>query len=204
MYARAQVAWLERNHLWKSREISSSLERASQSQISIRIVGFNWYTIALTIFPLLRFFKLFTSKQETPKLPLHQTLEALSDKYDSIILLHFGPSMVLIVTSPSAVEECFTKNDIVFANHPCNLTAKHLSNNYTTMATAPYGDLWCNLRCIMTLEIFSTAQLERTSGIRGEEVKFFANQLMKKNCGGGYSNVDLKSKFFELSSCKIN
>lgn len=52
----------------------------------------------------------------------------------------------------------------------------------------------------MTLEIFSTAQSERTYGIQEEEVKLFVNQLMKKNCGGGYSKANLKSKFFELSS----
>ncbi|KAI8004010.1 Cytochrome P450 81Q32 [Camellia lanceoleosa] len=50
-----------------------------------------------------------------------------------------------------------------------------------------------------TLEIFSNARLEKTSGIRGEEVKFWVNQLMK-NCGdGGYSKVNLKNKFFGLS-----
>ncbi|XP_028079730.1 cytochrome P450 81D11-like [Camellia sinensis] len=56
-----------------------------------------------------------------------------------------------------------------------------------------------NLRRITTLEILSTTRLERTTSIRGEEVKFFVNQLMN-NCGGGeYSKVNLNSKFFELS-----
>ncbi|KAI8003326.1 Cytochrome P450 81Q32 [Camellia lanceoleosa] len=179
----------------------------------------NWYTIALIIFPLLLlFFKLFTSKQERYKNlppsppglpilghlhllkdPLHQTLQAFSDKYGPIIFLRFGPQKVLVVTSPSAVEECFTKNDIVFANRPRSPAGKHLSYDYTTIAAASYGDLWRNLRRITTLEIFSNTRLERTSGIRGEEVKFWVNQL-KKNCGdGGYSKVNLKSKFFELS-----
>ncbi|CAL5414625.1 unnamed protein product [Camellia sinensis] len=179
----------------------------------------NWYTRALIIFPLLLlFFKLFTSKQERYKNlppsppglpilghlhllkdPLHQTLQAFSDKYGPIIFLRFGPRKVLVVTSPSAVEECFTKNDIVFANRPRSPAGKHLSYDYTTIAAASYGDLWRNLRRITTLEIFSNSRLERTSGIRGEEVKFWVNQLMK-NCGdGGYSKVNLKNKFFGLS-----
>ncbi|THG21757.1 hypothetical protein TEA_028416 [Camellia sinensis var. sinensis] len=47
--------------------------------------------------------------------------------------------------------------------------------------------------------MLSTTRLDKTSSIRGEEVKFLMNQLMK-NCGsGGYSKVDLNSKFYELS-----
>ncbi|GMP79614.1 hypothetical protein CsSME_00035091 [Camellia sinensis var. sinensis] len=182
------------------------------------MVEANWYTISLIIFSLLLlFFKLVLGKQKiyknlppSPpglpilghlhllKEPLYQTFQAFSDKDGPIILLRFGPRNVLVVNSPSAVEECFTKNDVIFANRPPSLHSKHLSYNSTTIAAAPYGDLWRNLRRITNLEILSTVQLERTSCIRGEEVKFFVNQLMK-NCGGGCSKVDMKSTFFEIS-----
>ncbi|KAI8005502.1 Cytochrome P450 81Q32 [Camellia lanceoleosa] len=180
-----------------------------------------WYSIPLIIFSLLLLFfllKLLTSKQEryknlppSPpglpiighlhllKEPLHQTLHAFSDKYGPIILLRLGPKKVVVVTSPSAVEECFTKNDVVFANRPRSLAGKHLNYNNTNMGVAPYGELWRNLRRITTLEMLSTTRLDKTSSIRGEEVKFLMNQLMK-NCGSdGYSKVDLNSKFYELS-----
>ncbi|GMP79606.1 hypothetical protein CsSME_00035085 [Camellia sinensis var. sinensis] len=185
-----------------------------------KVMEANWYSIPLIIISLLLlcFFKLLTEKQERYKNlppsppglpiighlhllkgPLHQTLQACSDKYGPITLLRFGPRKVILVTSPSAVEECFTKNDIIFANRPPSLSGKYLNYNYTSMGSAPYGDLWRNLRRITTLEILSTTRLERTTSIRGEEVKFFVNQLMN-NCGGGeYSKVNLNSKFFELS-----
>ncbi|KAI8005498.1 Cytochrome P450 81C13 [Camellia lanceoleosa] len=186
-----------------------------------RVMEANWDSIPLIIISLLLlffFFKLLTEKQERYKNlppsppglpiighlhllkgPLHQTLQACSDKYGPITLLRFGPRKVILVTSPSAVEECFTKNDIIFANRPPSLSGKYLNYNYTSMGSAPYGDLWRNLRRITTLEILSTTRLERTTSIRGEEVKFFVNQLMN-NCGGGeYSKVNLNSKFFELS-----
>ncbi|KAF5942402.1 hypothetical protein HYC85_020044 [Camellia sinensis] len=130
------------------------------------MVEANWYTISLIIFSLLLlFFKLFLGKQKiyknlppSPpglpilghlhllKEPLYQTFQAFSDKYGPIILLRFGPRNVLVVNSPSAVEECFTKNDVIFANRPPSLHSKHLSYNSTTIAAAPYGDLWRNLR----------------------------------------------------------
>ncbi|KAF5942400.1 hypothetical protein HYC85_020042 [Camellia sinensis] len=127
-----------------------------------------WYSMPLIIFSLLLLFfilKLLTSKQEryknlppSPpglpiighlhllKEPLHQTLQAFSDKYGPILLLRLGPKKVVVVTSPSAVEECFTKNDVVFANRPRSLAGKHLNYNNTNMGVAPYGELWRNLR----------------------------------------------------------
>uniref|UniRef100_A0A5B7AES3 Uncharacterized protein n=1 Tax=Davidia involucrata TaxID=16924 RepID=A0A5B7AES3_DAVIN len=133
------------------------------------------------------------------KEPLYQSFQALSEKYGPIFILRFGTRKVLVITSPSAVEECFTStNDIVFANRPLTLAGKHLHYNTTTVAVAPYGDLWRNLRRITTLQVFSTTCLAMTSGIRQKEVKLFVNQLMKKGHGHSSSKVELKSKFFEL------
>ncbi|THG07524.1 isoflavone 2'-hydroxylase-like [Camellia sinensis] len=175
-----------------------------------------WYTICLIIFPLLlllfklkqkRYKNLPPSPPGIPilghlhllKEPLHQTLQAISDKYGPIIFLRFGSRKVLVVNSPSAVEECFKKKDIIFADRPRTLSGKHLNHNYSNIAAASYGDLWRNLRRITTLEFFSTACLERTSNIREGEVKFLMNKLMKNCNSNGYSKVDLKSKFHELS-----
>ncbi|KAA8538348.1 hypothetical protein F0562_027829 [Nyssa sinensis] len=176
----------------------------------------DFYIFALLTLFFSILFKLFKHKQEShknlppspPSLPfighlhllkepLYQSLQALSEKYGPILLLRFGTRKVLVVTSPSAVEECFTTNDIVFANRPFTLTGRHLNYNNTTLGVASYGDLWRNLRRITTLPVFSNARLAMTSGIRQKEVKLFLNQLMKgHSCGS--SKVELKSKFFEL------
>uniref|UniRef100_A0A5B7ADR4 Uncharacterized protein n=1 Tax=Davidia involucrata TaxID=16924 RepID=A0A5B7ADR4_DAVIN len=176
-----------------------------------------WYNIALTIFSLLLFFKIFVQKKERHKnlppsppaipfighlhllkQPLQQTLQSLSEKYGPIFLLRFGARKVLVVTSPSAVEECLVKNDVVFANRPCSLGGKLLNYNYTTISTASYGDLWRNLRRVTTLEMFSTTRLAMTSDIRREEVRLLAIQLMK-SCTSGSSKIELKSRFADLS-----
>ncbi|KAL3505096.1 hypothetical protein ACH5RR_034937 [Cinchona calisaya] len=59
------------------------------------------------------------------KEPLNQTLQSLSANYGDILLLRLGVRKALTVTSPSAVEECFTKNDIIFANRPRSISSKH-------------------------------------------------------------------------------
>ncbi|KAL3525653.1 hypothetical protein ACH5RR_014025 [Cinchona calisaya] len=80
------------------------------------------------------------------KPPLYRTFYNLSQKYGPIISLQFGNRLVVVVSSPSAVEECFTKNDVVFANRPRFLVGKYLGYNYTNMIGSPYGDHWRNLR----------------------------------------------------------
>ncbi|KAF2299849.1 hypothetical protein GH714_004668 [Hevea brasiliensis] len=52
------------------------------------------------------------------KQPIHQSLNNLPQKYGPITYLRLGLRPALVVSSPSAVEECLTKNDVVFANRP--------------------------------------------------------------------------------------
>ncbi|KAM7507805.1 hypothetical protein LguiA_018258 [Lonicera macranthoides] len=130
--------------------------------------------------------------------PLHQTLHSLSLKYGPIIRLRFGLRKVLIVTSPQLVEECFTKNDIVFANRPRLILEKHLNYDYTTMGAAPYGDLWRRLRRVSASELFSPARLAATAEVRQEVVRLMAREVAK-GCGEGVGKVNLKLKFSEVS-----
>nr|POE89352.1 cytochrome p450 81d11 [Quercus suber] len=86
---------------------------------------------------------------------------------------------MLVVSSPSAVEECFTKNDITFANRPRTMAGQHLTYNSTVPVWAPYGHLWRNLRRVATIEIFSHISLQKSSIIREEEVYYLLRQMFK-------------------------
>ncbi|KAM3710301.1 hypothetical protein ACJW31_01G018800 [Castanea mollissima] len=133
------------------------------------------------------------------KLPLHQTLETLSLQYGPILSLKFGSRSILVVSSPSAVEECFTKNDIVFANRPQSIAGDRLSSNSTALVWAPYGHLWRNLRRVCTIEIFSHISLQKSSIIREEEVYSLLRQLFK------VSNIEpQKVDFKYLSSLLVS
>ncbi|KAE8124860.1 hypothetical protein FH972_019707 [Carpinus fangiana] len=132
------------------------------------------------------------------KKPLHRTFHSLSQKYGQIFSLRFGSRLVIIVSSPSAVEECFTKNDIVLANRPDLLITKHLGYNNTTVSASPYGDHWRNLRRICALEIFSTHRLNMFLGIRRDEVKRLLLKL-SHNSREDFAKVELKSMFLDLT-----
>ncbi|XP_027356206.1 isoflavone 2'-hydroxylase-like [Abrus precatorius] len=113
------------------------------------------------------------------KEPLHRTLSNLTLKYGHIFFLRLGSRNVLVVSSPSLVEECFTKNDITFANRPRTLAGKHLNYNCTAMGFASYGDHWRNLRRLTTLELLSSNRLAKFARIREEEVKILVKQLFE-------------------------
>ncbi|XP_038723277.1 cytochrome P450 81E8-like [Tripterygium wilfordii] len=127
--------------------------------------------------------------------PMYNVYYKLSQKYGSIISLRFGSRLVVVVSSPSAVEECFTKNDIVLANRPRLLLGKHVSYDYSTIVSAPYGDHWRNIRKIGSLEIFSTQRLNMFLSVRRDEIR---RLLEKLSCASG-EKVELRTLFSNLT-----
>ncbi|KAM3237422.1 cytochrome 81C13 [Capsicum chacoense] len=124
---------------------------------------------------------------------LQQTLTSLSTKYGQVLYLRFGYRNLLVVSSPSAVEECFTKNDVVFANRPRSMLGDRLSFNYVSVFWAPYGQHWRVLRRQTAVELFSFNSLQKSSLIRKEEVEILIRSLFKagENCILGGARVDL-------------
>ncbi|XP_028806903.1 isoflavone 2'-hydroxylase-like [Neltuma alba] len=131
------------------------------------------------------------------KPPIHRTLQKLSEKYGPVMFLRFGSLKVLVVSSPSAVEECFTKNDIVFANRPATLAGKHLNYDYKTVGFAPYGDHWRGLRRLINQELFSVSRLSMLSDVRMDEVLLLVKQLFGKS-GRSWMKVELRHRFVDL------
>ncbi|KAG6780161.1 hypothetical protein POTOM_013015 [Populus tomentosa] len=134
------------------------------------------------------------------KQPLHRTLHSLSEKHGPIFSLKLGSRLAVVISSPSAVEECFTKNDIVLANRPHFSVSKYLNYNNTTMGTVEYGDHWRNLRRINALEIFSSPRLTSLFSIRREEVMVLLGRLHGVSKHGNYAKVELRSMLFDLTS----
>lgn len=128
------------------------------------------------------------------KPPLYRTLAKISDKYGPIVRLQLGFRPVVVISSPSLVEECFTKNDVILANRPRMLFGKIIGVNYTSLAWAPYGDNWRNLRRIASIEILSIHRLNEFHDIRAEEGRSLIRKLASSS-----SPVTMKNLFYELT-----
>ncbi|WCJ31290.1 Cytochrome P450 81Q32 [Euphorbia peplus] len=131
--------------------------------------------------------------------PLHRTFHNLSQKYGPIISLRLGFRHVVVISSPSAVEECFTKNDICLANRPGLTVGKYLSYNYTSLSTAPYGEHWRNLRRLISLQMLSPNQLNKYPHIRRDEIKKLMQKIYHVSSGDEFVKVELKPLFLELT-----
>lgn len=136
----------------------------------------------------------------TNKEQLHRTLHQLSKKYGDVLLLRLGTRKVLVVSSPTAAEECFTKNDIVFANRPRSLAGKHLNYNYQSIGFSPYGDRWRNLRRLTTIELFSAKRLAALTSVRTQEVRSLLKELFRNTVTtGSWRKVELRPRLSELA-----
>nr|GLL48923.1 cytochrome P450 81E8-like [Ipomoea trifida] len=124
---------------------------------------------------------------------LHQSLASLSAKHGPVLHLRFGCRSFLVVSSPSAVEQCFTKNDIVFANRPRTMAGDNFSFNYKALVWAPYGDLWRTQRRLAAVELLSAASLQRSSIIREDEIRTVIRSLFRLTKNGKISAVDFTS-----------
>ncbi|KAI3688945.1 hypothetical protein L2E82_46891 [Cichorium intybus] len=133
------------------------------------------------------------------KKPLHRTLAKISNKYGPVVFLEFGSRPVLLVSSPSAAEDCFTTNDLIFANRPKLLAGKHLGYNYTTLAWASYGHHWRNLRRIASLEILSNNRIQMFTNIRRDEVLSLISSLHESSKNGRFVEVDMKAWLFNVT-----
>ncbi|KAL9155923.1 hypothetical protein ABFS82_09G038200 [Erythranthe guttata] len=102
---------------------------------------------------------------------LHLSLSSLSRRYGSVFSLRLGCRPFLVVSSPSAVEECFTTNDVVFANRPDTLAADCVTYGRAAYVWSPYGQHWRTLRRVSAAEIFSSQSLLRTAGTRENEIR---------------------------------
>ncbi|XP_059281581.1 cytochrome P450 81C13-like [Lycium ferocissimum] len=132
---------------------------------------------------------------------LHHTLTSLSTKYGPVLYLRFGCRNILVVSSPSAVEECFTKNDIIFANRPQSMDGDKFSFNYTAVVWAPYGYLWRAIRRLTVIEIFSSNSLNKSSAMRNEEIGILIRGLFKATNKNGSTGerINLSSWAFTFA-----
>lgn len=132
------------------------------------------------------------------KHPLHRTLQNLSQKHGQVFSLWFGSRFVVVVSSPTVVQECFTKNDITLANRPPLLAGKHIGYNFTAVTAAPYGDHWRNVRRIISLEVLSTHRLNSLLEIRRDEIMKFVQNLAHDSCKD-FAKVEMKTRLTEMT-----
>uniref|UniRef100_A0A1W7HBU1 (+)-piperitol/(+)-sesamin synthase n=1 Tax=Scoparia dulcis TaxID=107240 RepID=A0A1W7HBU1_SCODU len=132
------------------------------------------------------------------KLPLHRTYHEISQKLGPIFSFRVGNRFMVVVSSPSLVEECFTKNDTNLANRPRLIVGKHIFYNYTALGVSPYGEHWRNLRRLTAVEVVSPTRLNVFKFIRHDEIRLMLEKLYKGS-KDGFARVELRSILTEMT-----
>ncbi|KAF8023164.1 hypothetical protein BT93_F0612 [Corymbia citriodora subsp. variegata] len=137
------------------------------------------------------------------KEPVHRTLQSLSDRYGLVLSLSLGSRPVVVISSPSVAEECFTRNDIVLANRPRMLFAQIMLYGGTAIGSVSYGPHWRHLRRLTVLEILSPHRLANSLTIRLEEVRLLVKSIYEVAAAAagldGFIRVEMRSRLQELS-----
>ncbi|KAJ4805843.1 Cytochrome P450 [Rhynchospora pubera] len=140
------------------------------------------------------------------KKPRHESLTRISKQYGPATFLKFGSRPVLVISSYSLVEQCFTTNDIAFADRANLPAVKQISFDYKHIGAANYGPHWRNVRQIAVTEVLSPQRLHASVDNRAGEVTDMVRQLFKSwNASAGskgssyFERVELKTRLFELS-----
>ncbi|MED6217600.1 hypothetical protein PIB30_019191 [Stylosanthes scabra] len=132
------------------------------------------------------------------KSPLHRSIYALSQTYGHIFSLWIGSQLVVVVSSQTLVQQCFTKYDIVLANRARNLVGKYLFYDCTTLGASSYGDHWRNLRRIATTDVLSTHRINSFVETRKDETLRVIKDLVEETCTG-FSRVKLRPWLSKIS-----
>ncbi|XP_060178120.1 cytochrome P450 CYP82D47-like [Lycium barbarum] len=105
----------------------------------------------------------------------HKLFGHMAEKYGPIFRLKLSVNQVVIVSdpkrNPKIPKECFTTNDMAFANRPKSMASEILGYNCVIFGLAPYGPYRREIRKIVTTELLSARQITLFSHVREFEVK---------------------------------
>ncbi|KAL5787691.1 hypothetical protein ACOSP7_004640 [Xanthoceras sorbifolium] len=145
------------------------------------------FLLILLLLPLPFFFILHLKKTDSnqppgpPKLPIignlhqlgklpHRSLQKLSRKYGSIMLLQLGKIPTLVVSSPEIAKQVLKTHDLECCSRPLTEGPRRLSYNFLDIAFAPCNDYWKEMKKICVMELFSSKRVKSFASVREEAV----------------------------------
>lgn len=161
---------------------------------------FNLLNCSLIFLFFLLWLKCFRVKKvnlppSPPKLPIignlhqlgrypHRSLQALSEKYGSLMFLQLGWTPSIVVSSADMVREIFKNHDISFSNRPKSTAANLFFYGYKDVGFSPYGEYWRGLKKICILELLSQKRVQEFQYVREEEVEILVNKVHSARSAG--------------------
>ncbi|CAN7010370.1 unnamed protein product, partial [Brassica rapa subsp. trilocularis] len=135
---------------------------------------------------------------------IHKSLQKLASKYGPLLHLRIFNFPIVLVSSASVAEEIFKTQDVNVSSRSFPTSEGSLYFGSSGFIFAPYGDYWKFMKKLITTKLLGPQALERSRGIRGDEVKLFYSNLLDKAMRK--ERVDIGEEAMKLtnnSMCKI-
>ncbi|XP_020877153.1 cytochrome P450 71A19 isoform X1 [Arabidopsis lyrata subsp. lyrata] len=112
----------------------------------------------------------------------HRSLRSLSLQYGPLMLLHFGRTPVLIVSSADVAHDILKTYDVICANRPKTKVIDKILKGGRDVAFAPYGEYWRQIKSISIQNLLSNKMVRSYEKIREEEIKLMIEKMEKASC----------------------
>ncbi|KAF5480871.1 hypothetical protein F2P56_001580 [Juglans regia] len=126
------------------------------------------------------------------------SLHNLSTKYGPLFYLRLGASRCIVVSSASVATEIFKNQDLTFSDHPKLGFADEMPYGKYGFFSAPYGDYWRFVKKLCMTELLSPRQLERSRGVREEELNWFLRSVLE--CAEKKEAIDVGAELMKFSN----
>ncbi|KAH0454938.1 hypothetical protein IEQ34_016862 [Dendrobium chrysotoxum] len=128
----------------------------------------------------------------------HRALCDLSLIYGPIMRLKLGEIHTIIISSAEGAKEIMQTHDINFASRPITPTVDALFYNGKGLIFASYGEFWCQMRRICTMELLSSKRVHSFRAIIAQEVSHLVRSINLAASAG--ADINLSSEFANLSN----
>ncbi|KAL0719116.1 hypothetical protein Bca4012_068440 [Brassica carinata] len=110
----------------------------------------------------------------------HKSLQKLSTKYGPLLHIRIFNVPIILVSSASVAYEIFKFHDVNVSSRDLAAIDESLVFGTYGIVNAPYGDYWKFMKKIIATKLLRPQTLERSRGIRAEELHRFYSSLLEK------------------------
>ncbi|XP_042443199.1 alpha-humulene 10-hydroxylase-like [Zingiber officinale] len=111
----------------------------------------------------------------------HRTLRSLARTHGPLTLLRLGQVNLVVASCVEAVEDIIKRHDLNFASRPTDLTfANILAYDGLSVAMAPYGGYWKQMRKIYAMELLNSRRVKSFATIREDVVRKMTAEIASK------------------------
>ncbi|XWS41585.1 hypothetical protein CRYUN_Cryun17cG0094500 [Craigia yunnanensis] len=125
----------------------------------------------------------------------HRSLEKLSKKYGSVMLLQLGSVPTVIVSSAKTAKQVLKTHDLDCCSRPASPGGNRFSYNGLDVAFSPYGDYWKEMRKVFISELLSMKRVQSFAYAREAEV----DKLITSLSQASLKPVNLYENIFALA-----